>query len=70
MQTQVHLSQYNNEGTLQPRAFFSRKMNPAEMNYDIHDKELLLGSDPAWALSDTKLNSEDLWLARRRAASE
>jgi hypothetical protein len=25
---------------------------------------LLLGSDPAWALSDTKLNSKDLWLAR------
>jgi hypothetical protein len=31
---------------------------------------ILLGSDPAWALSDTKLNSEDLRLARRRAASE
>jgi hypothetical protein len=30
----------------------------------------VLGSDPAWALSDTKLSSEDLWLARRRAAGE
>jgi hypothetical protein len=30
----------------------------------------VLGSDPAWALSDTKLSSEDLQLARQRAASE
>jgi hypothetical protein len=30
----------------------------------------VLGSDLAWALSDTKLDSEDLRLARRRAASE
>jgi hypothetical protein len=35
------LSQYNDEGMLQPCAFFSRKMNPAEINYDINDKELL-----------------------------
>jgi hypothetical protein len=33
-------------------------------------KQELLGSDPAWVLSDTKLSSEDLWLARQRAASE
>lgn len=26
---------------LRPVAFFSRKLNPAEMNYEIHDKELL-----------------------------
>jgi hypothetical protein len=31
---------------------------------------ILLGSDPVWALSDTKLSNEDLGLARRRAASE
>jgi hypothetical protein len=30
----------------------------------------LLGPDPAWALSDTKLGSEDLRLARRRAVSK
>lgn len=29
------------DGKLQPIAFFSRKLNPAEMNYEIHDKELL-----------------------------
>jgi hypothetical protein len=37
----VVLSQYDAHGMLQPCAFFSRKMNPAEINYDIHDKELL-----------------------------
>jgi hypothetical protein len=30
----------------------------------------LLGSDLAWALSDTTLDGEYLWLARRRAESE
>jgi hypothetical protein len=35
------LSQYDAHGMLQPWAFISRKMNPAEINYDIHDKELL-----------------------------
>jgi hypothetical protein len=30
----------------------------------------VLGSDPVWALSDTKLSSKDLRLARRRAVSE
>lgn len=29
------------DGKLKPIAFFSRKLNPAEMNYEIHDKELL-----------------------------
>ena len=34
------LSQYHGK-TLFPVAFMSRKMNPAERNYEIHDKELL-----------------------------
>ncbi|KAK4698188.1 hypothetical protein P7C70_g8097, partial [Phenoliferia sp. Uapishka_3] len=29
------------EGTLHPIAFWSRKLSPAELNYEIHDKELL-----------------------------
>lgn len=29
------------DGKLRPIAFYSRKLNPAEMNYEIHDKELL-----------------------------
>lgn len=35
------LSQYDDEGRLRPVAFFSRKMSPAELNYEIHDKEML-----------------------------
>lgn len=35
------LSQYNSEGVLHPIAFDSRKLAPAELNYEIHDKELL-----------------------------
>ncbi|KAH9264430.1 hypothetical protein BASA83_012072 [Batrachochytrium salamandrivorans] len=35
------LSQYNNQRDLQPVAFFSRQMVPAERNYEIYDKELL-----------------------------
>jgi hypothetical protein len=31
---------------------------------------IVLGSDPGWALSDTKLDGEDLPLVRQRAASE
>ena len=34
------LSQYHDK-VLVPVAFMSRKMNPAERNYEIHDKELL-----------------------------
>ena len=34
------LSQYHDQ-VLHPVAFMSRKMNPAERNYEIHDKELL-----------------------------
>ncbi|KAH9270402.1 hypothetical protein BASA83_007396 [Batrachochytrium salamandrivorans] len=35
------LSQYNSQRDLQPLAFFSRQMVPAERNYEIYDKELL-----------------------------
>ena len=34
-------SQYDDEGRLHPIAFYSRKLLPAEMNYQIYDKELL-----------------------------
>lgn len=35
------LSQLDEEGKRQPVAFFSKSMQPAERNYDIHDRELL-----------------------------
>lgn len=35
------LSQYNEEGILHPVAYFSKKHNPAECNYEIYDKELM-----------------------------
>ncbi|KAK1918625.1 hypothetical protein P3342_001674 [Pyrenophora teres f. teres] len=35
------LSQYDEEGILRPCAYFSRKNNAHECNYEIHDKELL-----------------------------
>ena len=35
------LQQPDEFGSLRPIAFFSRKFSPAEINYDIHDKELL-----------------------------
>ena len=35
------LSQRNEEGTLHPVEFFSKKHSPAECNYEIYDKELL-----------------------------
>jgi len=35
------LSQRNEEGRLHPVAFHSRKFQPAEINYEIHNKELL-----------------------------
>jgi len=35
------LSQHNDEKRLHPVAFHSRKFQPAEINYEIHDKELL-----------------------------
>ena len=34
--------QYNNEGVLQPVAFFLKRNAPAEYNYKIYDKELLI----------------------------
>lgn len=37
----AQLLQPDEEGTMHPVAFWSRKMIPAELNYDIHDKELL-----------------------------
>jgi len=35
------LSQRDKEGRLHPVAFHSQKSQPAEINYEIHDKELL-----------------------------
>jgi hypothetical protein len=35
------LSQYDNQGRLCPVAYFSKKMTVHEVNYEIHDKELL-----------------------------
>jgi hypothetical protein len=35
------ISQIGKDGKIHPIAFLSRKMSPAESNYDIHDKELL-----------------------------
>ena len=35
------LSQFDNNGVLHPIAFHSRRFSPPEINYDIHDKELL-----------------------------
>ena len=35
------LSQRDEDGRLHPVAFHSRKFQPAEINYEIHDKELL-----------------------------
>ena len=35
------LSQRSDDGVLRPVAFFSKKMSPQEVNYDIYDKELL-----------------------------
>ena len=36
-----YLSQYDDRGNLYPIAYFSKKLTPAECNYNIHDKELL-----------------------------
>ncbi|KAJ8472542.1 hypothetical protein ONZ45_g16617 [Pleurotus djamor] len=49
------LQQPDDSGELHPVAFFSRKMSPAEINYDVHDKELLAIVDSfrdmrAWTL--------------------
>lgn len=37
----AYLSQPDDKGKLRPVAYLSRKMQPAEANYEIHDKELL-----------------------------
>src|SRR5450755_4003971 len=37
----AYLMQIGKDGKLHPVAFYSKKMSPAEMNYDIHDKEFL-----------------------------
>jgi hypothetical protein len=42
------ISQFDKEGILYPCGFALRKMQPAELNYPIHDKELL---GLVWALS-------------------
>ena len=36
----AYISQYHNK-QLYPVAFHSRKLSPAELNYNIHNKELL-----------------------------
>jgi hypothetical protein len=36
------LLQKDDQGVLHPVAFFSKKMTPAECNYKIYDKELLV----------------------------
>ena len=36
------LSQYSDDGSLCPVAFYSKNMLPAECNYHIYDKELLI----------------------------
>ena len=35
------LSQYNKNGVLHPIVYFLKRLNPAEYNYEIYDKELL-----------------------------
>ena len=35
------LSQYKLDGEIHPLAFYSRMLHAAELNYDVHDKELL-----------------------------
>ena len=37
----AYLYQIGDDGKLYPVAFHSRKLTPAEENYEIHDKELL-----------------------------
>jgi hypothetical protein len=38
----AYIMQSEKEKKLYPFAFYSKKISPAELNYDIHDKELLV----------------------------
>ncbi len=38
----IYISQSNNKERLRSIIFYSRKMISAELNYEIHDKELLI----------------------------
>jgi len=40
--TAATLLQYQDDSTLYPCAFYLRKMAPAECNYEIYDKEILI----------------------------
>jgi hypothetical protein len=42
------LQQPDDAGLLHPVAFYSRKISPAEINYEVHDKELLAIVDSFW----------------------
>ena len=44
------LSKISDDGELHPVAFHSRKFEAAEINYEIHDKELLARFLPLWIL--------------------
>ena len=35
------IQQKDDNGDLHPVSYYSRKFSPAEINYDVHDKELL-----------------------------
>ena len=37
----AYISQPDEQGKLHPIAYYSRKMTPPELNYDVHNKELL-----------------------------
>jgi RNase H-like domain found in reverse transcriptase len=38
-------SQRDDDGILHPIAFYSRKLNSAELNYEIYDKEMLVTNE-------------------------
>ncbi|KAI0992440.1 hypothetical protein K3495_g15745, partial [Podosphaera aphanis] len=62
--TAAVLSQYDTSGVLRPVAFMSKKMLPAECNYDIYDKELLaiVNSFETWTAELGSVNSSTLVL--------
>ena len=49
------LSQYGEDGLLHPVAFFLKKNNPAECNYEIYDKELMA---VVWAFEEWRAELE------------